>query len=1725
MFDNVIQSQYDRYKISYHLFCNKYHISRFEVRAGCYYGNGTDYMDTGEFTINGYRCVDWEEVANEVFDSRMYPDIGTDDYLQEFRRYPRVTFDITSYRYLDIGNQNPDTLSEAVCAKFCIEEQSFTCRSYTMRSFLSKNVTRYVLQGNFESRCARLVEFDPRIYAESIRVLPLSSHGNPGMKFELLGCKDGCDFSTGLTDLQAHDASITASSALRSAHNPREARIQPLAIQSEVRLGWSPDVPSKDAEPWIQISYPELQVVKAVITQGCPLSDAYMESFILYYTDEQDADDEDDIYPFRDPSTGDAKVFTANSNPEALVRNDLPYEITAMFVRLIAITWGGSGHPCMKFEIIGCPYKICGSPLKVGTGDIGEVITITGRGKCTPESFVLNGPSTQGSYETSISTPRIVMSYLEIQLFDEYSITAIVTQGTLNNNGEWATKFSMEYARNVNDGFGFDYRPYDRTNGQTQVFEANKDSITPVINQLDRPISATKLKITYYNDMLMSITGPCIRLDLMGCKVSERGFPCGPGGLKSSGYCMGIVTSRDSDPCATVFHYSSGLAVLSNPSIVDDVNIQLRQILLEGFSHYLIGLQQSSNLSSESFVWQDGTPLLYPENFDSDLDIDFSSTPCVVIDVLDEFSWKALPCLSPELSAASLCQFDIDECLQETNDCSDGCINYPGGFLCSCPHGSYLDTHEQHNCESLCDVLQMDTISSMPNACLEFHPDASFKTAEEVCQQSRSRLLNADEFQVLLPEWRGKFTTHRVWIKREDPQDFHCYIAEVDVESNEVETVIVDCKTNNTFVCIMDDLPQTFNFNTSESGYNYFLTDNTLYLTWTGLPPWYDSMSSASLDIRVQDNQIVRIYFVNIILRLNDGGRCLDKLTLWENLISGGRNMQGEYCGNLFGFNLESVTNHVTLTLQIGELRRNLPRYLTLQLLYEGRDCSLQKCNVYCESSGLNITEPQGQLQTFNFPEFLPPYYSCVWTIQLPKGSFVKLTFQEVAIPCIQNSFIKVFSRQQSNSQLLDETTFSTLCEHPKAWTISETNKLIISYSTGLNQQSGGFDAIYETTDTPGCRLEPKEGMEDICSLTECTFPRAYVASPSYPLLVSEPLICLWKIKTSPKSFIYFQIIDINVQDGPACDINFVLIQEESRNVQLCGLVHHQLPVYISERNAIDVQISHLNVYFLAAYEERTFVSSTPVVLGSDSGYTCPDGWHLFDRRCFVIRSEDNFLRWTEALLSCLNETESSNLASIRNKAEMNFIHSLILNGNHNPTTFYIGLFRDPEMDDYRWTDGSPLSYTDWYSRRYDYLNMQPEGSRTEACTAIQMKSFRATDNWFEIPCAERTTDSFICSKPASHPACNIGYHLFGEICVKLVPLVHSVEVNDLCPSGGGTASLHFLMLNLQKFEYYLSYVWHTPEDAAYIGIIVIASNITNNVLCFEREQLGTFQVSHGSCSVEDIFILCGRDATDLFQNCSSSQFRCGLGECLNTAFVCDFVFDCQDRSDEVGCSTKMKDNEVAVEECLPNNFQCNDGTCIQISFACDFVNNCPDNSDETNCEYPTCESHEAECTNKQCIPSEKWCDLIPDCADGSDESFCDYLQANFTCDASLQILCKNGACADKMTVCLMDHDKYGIVKGCRDLTHLQYCDLFDCPDFFYKCPNSYCIPQHYRCDAKKDCPGGEDEVNCENYSCQGAYKCRGSRSCLAQRHVCDTIPQCPEEDDEFFCGMLFSFR
>lgn len=38
--------------------------------------------------------------------------------------------------------------------------------------------------------------------------------------------------------------------------------------------------------------------------------------------------------------------------------------------------------------------------------------------------------------------------------------------------------------------------------------------------------------------------------------------------------------------------------------------------------------------------------------------------------------------------------------------------------------------------------------------------------------------------------------------------------------------------------------------------------------------------------------------------------------------------------------------------------------------------------------------------------------------------------------------------------------------------------------------------------------------------------------------------------------------------------------------------------------------------------------------------------------------------------------------------------------------------------------------------------------------------------------------------------------------------------------------------------------------------------------------------------------------------NCTSDQFRCSNGQCINAYAVCDYSNDCSDLSDEFGCGT-----------------------------------------------------------------------------------------------------------------------------------------------------------------------------------------------------------------------------
>ncbi|KAK7929019.1 hypothetical protein WMY93_005414 [Mugilogobius chulae] len=88
----------------------------------------------------------------------------------------------------------------------------------------------------------------------------------------------------------------------------------------------------------------------------------------------------------------------------------------------------------------------------------------------------------------------------------------------------------------------------------------------------------------------------------------------------------------------------------------------------------------------------------------------------------------------------------------------------------------------------------------------------------------------------------------------------------------------------------------------------------------------------------------------------------------------------------------------------------------------------------------------------------------------------------------------------------------------------------------------------------------------------------------------------------------------------------------------------------------------------------------------------CPAFWFPFKDRCYKYMASP--MSWIEAEIFCLSQ--GTNLVSIHNQEEQEFVKSLI--GNFDPTRSrtWIGL-RDKDKEHFfMWTDGCPMQFDHW---------------------------------------------------------------------------------------------------------------------------------------------------------------------------------------------------------------------------------------------------------------------------------------------------------------------------------------------------------------------------------------------------------------------------------------------
>lgn len=495
------------------------------------------------------------------------------------------------------------------------------------------------------------------------------------------------------------------------------------------------------------------------------------------------------------------------------------------------------------------------------------------------------------------------------------------------------------------------------------------------------------------------------------------------------------------------------------------------------------------------------------------------------------------------------------------------------------------------------------------------------------------------------------------------------------------------------------------------------------------------------------------------------------------------------------------------------------------------------------------------------------------------------------------------------------------------------------------------------------------------------------------------------------------------------------------------------------------------------------------------SNNACPAKWSYYRDHCYRAFKEQESLQWYKAEEKCsdLGKGRDGHLVSIQDEKEMKVVHYLLTSvwKSEPNTSFYIGLIDVSKEGVYRWSDNNPMSYTDWAkgARFGDETAPQPDGGAYEDCTIIKFDSIHSTENWHDIPCSlgknsflnlsakhfEDVVDSYICKMKARVPPVNYiatRKNLYEDVLIPSDTVIRKLAVRER----------YFVCQNME--------------------VVSVLQRCDANANCRDGsdEAFGCPQLSS--------------------DRCLPFQFRCANRRCISIAYTCDFVDDCGDGSDEKNCY---------IRPCRVDEFRCNSGQCIPINKRCNLLNDCKDGSDEG----PVCSSKgycnpqiTFQCYYGNCIPLEAVCDRHRDCPgkfhEDEQESSCYMMQnRSLTLNRQMQtFLCQSGQRIDPKYKCIYEFDQYGYQIGCRDVSHLRACEKFQCSKDYVKCPNSYCIPPRYICDGKRDCVGGEDEIDCKTFECPGSYRCINNNTCILFQNLCDSIRHCPHGDDEWFCDL-----
>ncbi|XP_015760775.1 PREDICTED: macrophage mannose receptor 1-like [Acropora digitifera] len=189
----------------------------------------------------------------------------------------------------------------------------------------------------------------------------------------------------------------------------------------------------------------------------------------------------------------------------------------------------------------------------------------------------------------------------------------------------------------------------------------------------------------------------------------------------------------------------------------------------------------------------------------------------------------------------------------------------------------------------------------------------------------------------------------------------------------------------------------------------------------------------------------------------------------------------------------------------------------------------------------------------------------------------------------------------------------------------------------------------------------------------------------------------------------------------------------------------------------------------------RIFLTLFALLYTASGSIVCPPGWFLWNSMCYYFSSDSlsSKMSWLEALQEC-RRTRRGDLVSIHSASENIFIKSKII--RRSSLDFWTGLNDLGLESSFKWSDGSPVQYTNYRPREPNDFFKQ------EDC--IEMHRIYGT--WNDNHCSKR--NPYICKINGSvHPAifprtptgpkakwCKKGWLYYEKKCYLLVS--HSKE-------------------------------------------------------------------------------------------------------------------------------------------------------------------------------------------------------------------------------------------------------------------------------------------------------------------------------------------------------------